>query len=46
VLGLSVGPSLVRWATEPWPPEWARTGEEEALAETPAPDGAPDPVER
>ncbi len=22
VLALSVGPSLVTWATEPWPPEW------------------------
>jgi hypothetical protein len=24
VLALSVGPSLVRWGTEPWPPEWFR----------------------
>jgi 4-amino-4-deoxy-L-arabinose transferase-like glycosyltransferase len=24
VLALSVGPSLVTWATEPWPPEWFR----------------------
>jgi len=22
VLGLSVGPSLLRWATQPWPPPW------------------------
>jgi hypothetical protein len=22
VLALSVGPSLISWATEPWPPEW------------------------
>jgi hypothetical protein len=41
VLGLSVGPSLVRWATEPWPPEWARGGDETS-AETSAPDGASD----
>ncbi len=27
VLVLSVGPSLVTWATEPWPPPWFRGGE-------------------
>jgi len=42
VLALSVGPSLVTWATEPWPPEWARHGGADAAPdqETPSsPDG-------
>ena len=34
VLVLSVGPSLVTWATEPWPPSWFR-GEEAQDTTTP-----------
>jgi hypothetical protein len=38
VLVLSVGPSLLTWATEPWPPAWARGAEAEDTTpgETPA----------
>jgi 4-amino-4-deoxy-L-arabinose transferase-like glycosyltransferase len=43
VLALSVGPSLVSWATEPWPPEWARGGEEEPPAEPVSPGRSPEP---
>jgi peptidoglycan/LPS O-acetylase OafA/YrhL len=31
VLALCVGPSLITWATEPWPPPWARGAEEQSL---------------
>ena len=44
VLGLSVGPSLVRWAADPWPPEWARGGGDESPPETPALGDSPDPM--
>jgi hypothetical protein len=30
VLALSVGPSLVAWATEPWPPPWFQGEEQDA----------------
>jgi hypothetical protein len=39
VLALSVGPSLVTWATEPWPPEWFRDRSVEGAPEHPAPEG-------
>ncbi len=42
-LALSVGPSLLIWATEPWPPEWARLGREETIPEAPPSDAAQDP---
>jgi 4-amino-4-deoxy-L-arabinose transferase-like glycosyltransferase len=46
VLALSVGPSLVRWATEPWPPEWARGGAEEPLPESTSPGPASEQEEQ
>jgi 4-amino-4-deoxy-L-arabinose transferase-like glycosyltransferase len=42
VLVLSVGPSLVSWVTEPWPPEWARGGEDEPPSEPVSQGRAPD----
>jgi hypothetical protein len=43
VLALSVGPSLVAWATQPWPPPWfaglgVESGAEPAPGETPRED--------
>lgn len=43
VLALSVGPSLVTWATEPWPPEWTRDGNESASPEPQTPSNPADP---
>jgi peptidoglycan/LPS O-acetylase OafA/YrhL len=36
VLGLSVGPSLLRWVTQPWPPPWFAGAGVEGGQETPA----------
>ena len=43
-LALSVGPSLLAWVTEPWPPEWSRLAAEETRPERLSPDapGAPE----
>jgi 4-amino-4-deoxy-L-arabinose transferase-like glycosyltransferase len=41
VLALSVGPSLVRWVSEPWPPEWARGDRGDTASPTLAPDEEP-----
>jgi 4-amino-4-deoxy-L-arabinose transferase-like glycosyltransferase len=42
VLGLSVGPSLVAWATQPWPPPWFASAGVEGGGEAPAPGEAPE----
>jgi 4-amino-4-deoxy-L-arabinose transferase-like glycosyltransferase len=41
VLALGVGPSLVAWATRPWPPPWFAAGGVEGRQEAPAPAEAP-----
>jgi hypothetical protein len=41
VLGLSVGPSLVGWVTQPWPPAWFAGAGVEGGQEAPAPGEAP-----
>jgi 4-amino-4-deoxy-L-arabinose transferase-like glycosyltransferase len=41
VLALGVGPSLVAWATRPWPPPWFADGGVEGSQETPTPADAP-----
>lgn len=40
-LAVSVGPSLVAWATEPWPPPWFARAAEEGPQEAPAAGEAP-----
>ena len=40
-LALSVGPSLVAWATQPWPPPWFAGAGAEGPQETPATGEAP-----
>ena len=40
---LSVGPSLLTWVSEPWPPEWALTAKEETLPEAPPSETPSDP---
>jgi 4-amino-4-deoxy-L-arabinose transferase-like glycosyltransferase len=41
VLGLSVGPSLVGWVTQPWPPPWFAGAGVEGGSEPPAPGETP-----
>jgi 4-amino-4-deoxy-L-arabinose transferase-like glycosyltransferase len=41
VLALSVGPSLVKWATRPWPPPWFADTTSEAAGENPAGEAVP-----
>ncbi len=41
VLGLSVGPSLVGWVTQPWPPPWFAGAGLEGGQEAPAPGETP-----
>ena len=41
VLALSVGPSLVEWATRPWPPPWFAGAGVEGAGEGPPPGEAP-----
>jgi hypothetical protein len=37
-LALSVGPSLVGWVRDPWPPPWFAHGATEGAAEQPEPE--------
>jgi hypothetical protein len=45
VLALSVGPSLVKWATRPWPPAWSPVHDDAGSEGTP-PGRTPDAEER